>query len=55
MIHQEERSREADLGWQSIDTIKLEFKESEVRQTLVHSQTAGCTIRMVIIAMITDP
>jgi hypothetical protein len=32
----EQRSREADVGSQSIDTTKLNFKKSETRQALVH-------------------
>jgi len=31
-------SREADVGSQSIDTIKSNFKESKAQQTLTHSR-----------------
>ena len=34
----ERRSREADVGSQSIDTTKLNFKQSETQQALVHSR-----------------
>jgi hypothetical protein len=34
----EQRSREADVGSQSIDTTKLNFKQSETQQALVHSR-----------------
>jgi hypothetical protein len=33
----DQRSCEADVGSQSIDTIKLNFRKSEAQQTLVHS------------------
>jgi hypothetical protein len=34
----ERRTREADVGSQSIDTTKLNFKQSETQQALVHSR-----------------
>ena len=34
----EQRSREADVGSQSIDTTKLNFKQSETQQALVNSR-----------------
>jgi hypothetical protein len=34
----EQRSREADVGSQSIDTTKLNFRQSETQQALVHSR-----------------
>ena len=34
----EQRSREADVGSQSIDTTKLYFKQSGTRQALAHSR-----------------